>query len=132
MDENNDQNNQKSKASNLNMNVSTEPMNTQAENDFCSVPILQKVLVPAPGYQSRLYSVQVMRASDAEDYYRKIPGNSNHDIAAPNERERLQPEIQKPTTNAGIRLTSRSFPNTRHNVALKLFKMPKKLGSCLI
>ena len=88
MDENNDQNNQKSKASNLNTNVSTEPMNTQAENDFCSVPILQKVLVPAPGYQSRLYSVQVMRASDAEDYYRKIPGNSNHDIAAPNERER--------------------------------------------
>ena len=88
MDENNDQSNQKSKASNVNTNVSTEPKKDQAENEFCSVPILQKVLVPAPGYQTRLYSVQVMRKADAEDYYRKIPGNSNHEIAASNDRER--------------------------------------------
>ena len=84
MDGNNDQNNQKSKTNYVNTNVSTEPKNDQIVNDFCSVPIWKKVLVPAPGYQTRLYSVQVMRTSDAEDYYCNIPGNSNHDIAAPN------------------------------------------------
>ena len=69
------------------------------ENKFCSVPILQKVLEPSPGYQSRLYSVQVMRISDAEDYYQNIRGNSNHEdqqVPAQSERERSPTRDSKP------------------------------------
>ena len=114
MDGNNDQNNQKSKTSIMNLStetksrlysgishVSTETKEGQAAGDFCSVPILQKVLEPSPGYQSRLYSVQVMRISDAEDYYQNISGNSNHEdqqVPVQNERER-SPTIDSKSRN---------------------------------
>ena len=91
MDGNNYQNNHKAKTRKVNINVSKETEKVPTANYFCSVPILQKVLEPSPGYQSRLYSVQVMRISDAETYYQNISGNSNHEdqqVPAQNERER--------------------------------------------
>ena len=42
--------------------------------DYCPVPILEKVLVPAPGYETRLYSVQLLSMADAEDYYHSMEG----------------------------------------------------------
>ena len=43
--------------------VQTECAGTEP---YYSVPILQKVLSPAPGYSSALYSVQVMTQSEVD------------------------------------------------------------------
>ena len=62
-------------------------------NDFCSVPILQKVLTPCPGFTTRLYSVQVMRSAEAVQYYQSVKGDKqveekNESCREDRERER--------------------------------------------
>ena len=65
MTEKNAQQNQKSKKDQL-------IVEDKARNTYCQVPILEKVLVPSPGYQTRLYSLQVLSVADAEQYYQDI------------------------------------------------------------
>eukprot|EP00092_Neocalanus_flemingeri_P039525 GFUD01043039.1.p1 GENE.GFUD01043039.1~~GFUD01043039.1.p1 ORF type:complete len:121 (+),score=44.19 GFUD01043039.1:36-398(+) len=60
-------------------------------NEYCSVPILQKVLVPYPGYTTRLYSVQVMRSEEAKDFYQNVGGKCQQEeqnVSGSDERER--------------------------------------------
>ena len=65
MTEKNVQQNQKSKKDKLNIE-------DKMRNTYCQVPILEKVLVPSPGYQTRLYSLQVLSVAEAEQYYQDI------------------------------------------------------------
>ena len=79
------------KECNLNTSLSTDYQRGLAANGYCSVPILQKVLVPAPGYETRLYSVQLMSSSEADDYYRKVNdkwAKEESKVENENERER--------------------------------------------
>eukprot|EP00092_Neocalanus_flemingeri_P083296 GFUD01104524.1.p1 GENE.GFUD01104524.1~~GFUD01104524.1.p1 ORF type:complete len:120 (+),score=36.29 GFUD01104524.1:34-393(+) len=58
---------------------------------YCSVPILQKVLAPYPGFTSRLYSVQVMRSEEAKDFYQNVGGKCKQEeqnVSGRDERER--------------------------------------------
>ena len=65
MTENNAKQNQKSKDC-------KQSVEDKARNTYCQVPILEKVLVPSPGYQTRLYSLQVLSVAEAEQYYQDI------------------------------------------------------------
>ena len=77
------------KECNLNTSLSKEYQKGLAANGYCSVPILQKVLVPAPGYETRLYSVQLMNSSEADDYYTNISKKwAKEELLVQNERER--------------------------------------------
>ena len=100
MDENKDQNNpqSKSKMSNTNLTLQTGDTHAPQANEYCSVPILQKVLVPYPGYETRLYSVQMMRSSEAKDYYQNMSVKEEKQCSAQNERER-SPMRDSRTTN---------------------------------
>ena len=62
MEGNTDQNDQKSKKFKQNLNFSPE-----ISKGLTTVHILRKVLVPSPGYETRLYSVHIMSTA-AEDY----------------------------------------------------------------
>ena len=99
-------------------------------NKFCSVPILQKVLEPSPGYQSRLYSVQVMRISDAEDYYQNIRRNSNQEdqqVPAQSERERSPTRDSKPRIEHRNPLECKEFAQQKAECCLQSSKMLKTL-----
>ena len=65
MTEKNAQQNQKSKNDQL-------IVEDKARNTYCQVPILEKVLVPSPGYQTRLFSLQVLSVAEAKQYYQDI------------------------------------------------------------
>ena len=65
MTEKNAQPNQKSKKD-------QQIVEDKARNTYCQVPILEKVLVPSPGYQTRLYSLQVLSVAEAKQYYQDI------------------------------------------------------------
>eukprot|EP00092_Neocalanus_flemingeri_P108196 GFUD01138929.1.p1 GENE.GFUD01138929.1~~GFUD01138929.1.p1 ORF type:complete len:205 (-),score=56.92 GFUD01138929.1:8-622(-) len=65
---------------------------------YCSVPILQKVLVPYPGYTSRLYSVQVMRSEEAKDFYQNVGGKCKQEeqnVSGSDERERSPTRVSR-------------------------------------
>merc|ERR1719430_2460223 len=62
MTENNSEQNRKSKEDKLSKE-------DKARTTYCQVPILEKVMVPSPGYQTRLYSLQVLSVAEAEQYY---------------------------------------------------------------
>eukprot|EP00092_Neocalanus_flemingeri_P020930 GFUD01022675.1.p1 GENE.GFUD01022675.1~~GFUD01022675.1.p1 ORF type:complete len:214 (-),score=60.88 GFUD01022675.1:93-734(-) len=67
-------------------------------NKYCSVPILQKVLVPYPGYTSRLYSVQVMRSEEAKDFYQNVGGKCKQEeqnVSGSDERERSPTRVSR-------------------------------------
>merc|ERR1719430_2368622 len=65
MTENNSEQNRKSKEDKLSKE-------DNARTTYCQVPILEKVMVPSPGYQTRLYSLQVLSVAEAEQYYQDI------------------------------------------------------------
>ena len=87
MHESEDQNSKSKK----NSDVTLQDGHVAKSNEYCSVPILQKVLVPYPGHTTRLYSVQVMRCSEANDFYPNVWEKCQQDpknVTTLNERER--------------------------------------------
>eukprot|EP00092_Neocalanus_flemingeri_P098308 GFUD01125353.1.p1 GENE.GFUD01125353.1~~GFUD01125353.1.p1 ORF type:complete len:121 (-),score=42.22 GFUD01125353.1:352-714(-) len=67
-------------------------------NEYYSVPILQKVLVPYPGYTTRLYSVQVMRSEEAKDFYQNVGGKykqEEQNVSGSDERERSPTRVSR-------------------------------------
>ena len=74
MEGNTDQNYQKTKTSKQSLNFSPE-----MPEGLTKVHILQKVLVPSAGYETRLYSVHIMSTAEAEDYCQNRDRRSKED-----------------------------------------------------
>ena len=74
MEGNTDPNYQKTKTSKQSLNFSQE-----RHDGLTEVHILRKVLVPSPGYETRLYSVHIMSTAEAEDYCQNRDRRSKED-----------------------------------------------------